>query len=363
MTTPITPRPAPSPAPIPRPLAAPPTPASPSKPQSRLAQVRCGKLALPPRMIVYGQESVGKTTLAANAGALFADLEGGSGELAVPRYPFNPGELDEFRPRTYEQVLEMVEDLIANPGHGHPALAIDTADALEALIHASLCKKYKVDSIEKVGGGFNKGYKIAVEELRRLLERLDRVRAQGVVIIMVAHARVSTFKNPNGPDYDRFSLKVYDGKDASFAGQLKEWCEIVAFLHYEGGAKKEGDEKRPRGWSTNRRIVQLAHDAAWDAKWRLTVPMEMEFELDHGAPWAPFADAIARARVSSTAGPTTQDQILIELNRIAVDEFVTAAGTKTSRKQIIDLIPVASSSGLARILAGLKATPTPKQEQ
>lgn len=372
MAAPIPSRtPASSQTPAPRPAAAAPKPpqapkagaAPPAKPASRLGQVRRGKLALSPRMIVYGQESVGKTTLAADAGALFADIEGGSGELDVARYPFNPGELDEFKPRNYEQILEMVEDIIANPGHGHTALAFDTADALEALIHQYLCKKHKVDSIEKVGGGFGKGYRAAVEELRRFLARLDMIRAQGVTIILVAHARVATFKNPEGPDYDRFGLKVYDGKEASFAGQLREWCEIVAFLRYESGAKKEEDEKRARGWSTNRRIVQLAHDAAWDAKWRLTVPMEMEFELDASAPWAPFADAIERARVASASGPSIADQIMTELNRIAAEEFTTAAGTKTTRQAVIDMIATASASALARVLEGLTKTASPTQTQ
>jgi hypothetical protein len=156
-------------------------------PPSKLGQIKRGKLSLPPRVLVYGPEGVGKSSLAADAGALFGDIEGGSGELDVARYPFNPGAPDEFKPRSYEQLLEMVDDLIANPGHGFPAISLDTVDALEAQIHAYLCKKHKVDSIEKVGGGFGKGYRAAVEELRRFLAKLDLIRAQGVAIILIAH--------------------------------------------------------------------------------------------------------------------------------------------------------------------------------
>lgn len=340
--------------------AAKPSKPEPAKPQpSKLAHVKRGKLALPPRVLVYGPEGVGKSSLAADAGALFGDIEGGSGELDVARYPFNPGEPDEFKPRNYDQLMDMVDDLIANPDHGFRAVALDTADALEALIHQYLMKKHKVDSIEKVGGGFGKGYRAAVEELRRFLAKLDLIRAQGVAIILIAHSVTSTFKNPEGPDYDRFQLKVYDGKQASFAGQLKEWSEIVAFIRFEGGAKKDDDEKRARGWSSGRRIVQLAREAAWDAKWRLTVPMEMEFELDPVHPWTPFADAIERARLASSAGPSLVDQIMTELNRIAVEEFTTTAGTKTSRSQIVAMLETSSASALSRVLDGLAKTPTP----
>jgi hypothetical protein len=361
--------PTPSKAPVPRPVAA----ATPQRPQakndqkaapSRLGNLKRGRLALPPRCLFYGPEGVGKTSIAVDADALIGDIEGGSGELNALRYPFNPGDPDEYKPRDYNQVCAMIDDLIAHPDHGLKAIALDTADALEALIHQHLCTTHKVSSIEKVGGGFGKGYRAAVEELRRFLSKLDLVRAQGVAIIIVAHSVTSTFKNPEGPDYDRFQLKVNDTKSASFAGQLKEWCEIVGFIHFESGAKKlEEDDKRARGWSTGRRIVQLAREAAWDAKWRLTVPMDMEFELDAVHPWAPFADAIARAReASTTSGPSLSDQIMTELNRIGLDSFTTAAGRPVTRDTIIGMLETSSQSNLARVLAGLAATPTPSKE-
>lgn len=358
--------PASSPTPAPRPAAAAPTPpkngALAKALPSRIGQVRRGKLALPPRVLVYGPEGVGKSSVAADANALFADIEGGSGELDVARYPFNPGELDESKPRNYDQLVDMADDLIAHPDHGYTALALDTADALEALIHQYLCKKHKVDSIEKVGGGFGKGYRAAVEELRRFLSKLDLIRAQGIAIILIAHSVTSTFKNPEGPDFDRFQLKVYDGKQASFAGQLKEWCEILAFVRFEGGAKKDEDEKRARGWMSGRRMVQLAREAAWDAKWRLTVPMEMEFELDAVHPWAPFADAIVRARAASSNGPSLNDQIMTELNRIAIEEFSTADGKQTTRAAIVSMVETASASRLAAVLEGLRKITAPTKE-
>jgi len=310
-----------------------------------------------------GHSLIAKERMIRGRRFLSEDIEGGSGELDAVRYPFNPGEPDEFKPRDYNQVVAMVDDLIAHPGHGQQALAIDTADALEALIHQHLCTTHKVSSIEKVGGGFGKGYRAAVEELRRFLSKLDLVRAQGVAIILIAHSVTSTFKNPEGPDYDRFQLKVNDTKSASFAGQLKEWCEIVGFIHFEGGAKKlDEDDKRARGWSSNRRMVQLERAAAWDAKCRLTVPMEMKFELDPVHPWAPFGDAIDRQRNAGASGPSLQDQIMTELNRIGADSFTTAAGRPVLRAAIIDMLATASQSELSRVLAGLAATAAPNKE-
>jgi len=53
---------------------------------SILKTVRTGKVVRPQRGVIYGVESVGKTTLAAQAPSpIFLDIEGGSSHLDVPR--------------------------------------------------------------------------------------------------------------------------------------------------------------------------------------------------------------------------------------------------------------------------------------
>jgi hypothetical protein len=89
--------------------------------------------------------------------------------------------------------------------------------------------------------------------------------------------------------------------------------------------------------------------------------METEFELDPVHPWAPFADAIERQRNAGVGGPSMRDQIMTELNRIAADEFTTAAGTRTSRAAVVAMLDTASASELARVHAGLASTPSPAQ--
>ena len=353
------------PVPLPRPIAAaqprtasPPratAPASGAKP-SRLGAVKKGQLRSQLRHLFYGPEGVGKSSLAADAPApLFLDLEGGADNLDVARYAFRD-EPGGHVPRSYGDVLEAVDDLIGNPGHGYQTVAIDTVDALEALIHRHICD-VKFGAGTKSGiedFGFGKGYKAAVEELRRFLARLDALRATGVQVVMIGHSVVATFKNPEGEDFDRYQLHCH----RDFGGQIKEWCDVVGFIRFEGGAAKlTGDTSksaRARGWSTARRLVHLSREAAWDAKCRLSLPAELELDATH--PWAPFAAATHGAQDATSADLVAA--IDAELMRIigGDGEFVTAAGRTTSPAAIRAMTAAADAATLTRILAGLRAT-------
>jgi hypothetical protein len=343
--------------PTPRPVStngkAPPQ-SAPATTKSRLGNVKRGQLRSALRYMFYGPEGVGKSTLLADVkDVLLADIEGGSDNVDVPRYMFRDEEGGHV-PRSYAEVTAMVEDLIATPDHGYSALGIDTFDALEALIHRHICELHSKSSIEEFG--FGKGYQVALDEMRRFLSLLDRLRAQGVEVVIVGHSIVKTFKNPEGEDYDRYQLRVHD----KLGGLVKEWCDIVGFVRFDGGAAKlKGDmaqTKRARGWSSGKRIVHLARDAAWDAKSRLALPAEIELDVAH--PWAPFLAAQHGARDSSVE--SIRAEITAELDRICgVGQdavFMTASGKNTNRVNVLEMVDHADAATLNRILNGLRAT-------
>ncbi len=362
MATPApTPRPAPTTAPAPRPAGAKPQQPAAQKPRaSRLGGVQRGRLKLPPRLLFYGPEKIGKSSLASDAAdPIFLDIEGGSSELDVARYPFRDGDGGHV-PHNYDDVLGAIDDLQAGQ-HDYGSCVIDTIDALEALIWMHVCKANNKANIEAFGYG--KGYKVALAELRVLLSRLDGLRARGMQIILLGHALVTTFKNPEGEDYDRYQLRMHN----LAAEEVKGWCDVIGFMRFEGGgAKLSGDEsqnKRARGYSTGRRLIHLAREAAWDAGSRLALPAEIE--LDQAHPWAPFAAAKDTARDATVE--TLVNDIVTEVDRITGGdrsiEFVTSGGRHTSFAEINTVIAQNDAGALTRVLAGLKATASVSTEQ
>lgn len=285
---------------------------------SRLGAVKSGIIHSPRRIFIYGAEGTGKTTLAANAERpIFIDADGGSTDLDVERYPFRDDD-EGHVPRTFSEVLGAVTD-IATAEHKYRTLVIDTGDAIEKLIWQHLLdresgrgKDGELTSIESFGYG--KGYTMAVDEWRALAVRLDRLRAvKKMDIIILAHATVKNFKNPAGPDYDRWVPAV----NPQAAGFLKGWSDIVGMLAHEEVAKAEKKGMKAKGFSTGVRVLKLAHSAAFDAKGRGNLPDEIEIPVE--APWSPVAAAIAAGYETDVKKLT--EQIGGEVERIGDDEL------------------------------------------
>lgn len=246
---------------------------------SKLENVTRGKLKEAIRYMFIGVESVGKTSLVAAhpSNPILFDCEGGSAHVDIARYQFGDGNAGHI-PKTFEDVLDGISDLM-DSDHSYGALAIDTVDALEALIWDHVCKQAGVANIDDIGGGFGKGVSQALTAGWRILAaRLDQLRLhKNMDTILVGHTHVKTYANPTGDDYDRFSMRIQDAKTTTAAGFLRGWVDVHGFMMFEGITKKERGDKNAIGIETGRRLIQFRRTAAWDAKTRIAIPETVEY--------------------------------------------------------------------------------------
>jgi hypothetical protein len=239
----------------------PPKAAEPAK-RFTLADVTKGKVTTGDKVVAYGPEGVGKSTFAASfPKPIFLCAESGTNHLDVARLP---------PPKDYEDVLHAVK-LLIHEQHTYGTFVVDTVDWLEPLIWLATCLDAKAQSIEKVGGGFGKGYKAALDKWRVVVSLLEQLVGKGMNVVLLGHSKLKTFKNPTGPDFDRYNLSIHSGEDANAAGLLKQWCDLVLFINYEGFAlKREGDDAglfaRGKGVATGNRLIFAERTAAFDAK-------------------------------------------------------------------------------------------------
>lgn len=225
-------------------------------PAKVLANVQKGKKQKPWRMLVYGVEGVGKSTLAAATPAPLFIGEDGVNHLDAARLPVE----------SWVQLRAAINAL-ATEQHEYKTLVLDTVDWAEPLNWEFICARDKEKSVESYGYG--KGYVVALDEWRALLTDLERLqRERGVNVMLLGHCQQKTFKNPEGPDFDRYELKL----NLKAGGLLKEWCDAVLFANHEQYAKTDDRTKRVRGVSTGARWLHTERTAAYDAKNRFSLP-------------------------------------------------------------------------------------------
>jgi hypothetical protein len=271
-----------------------------------LGAITRGRVAAPLRILCYGVEGVGKSTLGADSPSpIFLGAEDGTAHLDVARLP---------QPESWADVLEAAAMLTREP-HEFKTLVIDSLDWVEPLIHRFVCAEAKVKSMEDVSYG--KLYVAALEQWRIFIVALDRLRsAKRMHIVMVAHALVKSFKNPEGPDYERYQLKIHD----KAAALLREWVDELLFARFETFASKGKNEHRAKGISTGARVVQTIRAAAYDAKTRHGLrdgmPLSWE-EIERGC-LAGDAEALAAAQADALAAV----QMAPEADRPKADGWV-----------------------------------------
>jgi hypothetical protein len=271
-----------------------------------LAAVKRGVIDAPIRTLIYGVEGIGKSTASAGAPSpIFLGAEEGANRLDVARLP---------EPQTWAEVLE-APAMLAMEEHQFQTLVIDTIDSIEPLIWAHVVRlvgKPGVRTIEDMGYG--KGYIAALNEWHLLLSALDRLRrAKNMGIVLVGHAQIKRFSNPDGMDFDRYSLKVHE----KAGGLLRGWSDAVLFAQWETYVAEDERTKKGKGVSTGARLLYTQRTASFDAKNRFGLPERLPLS------WRAYADAIGAPKDPSALAASVTEK-LEQLGDEALTAKVTA---------------------------------------
>jgi AAA domain len=194
---------------------------------SKLARIQRGRDRKPPRLLLYGTEGIGKSTFAAGAPKpIFVQTEDGLDEIACDRFPLAT---------SFDDVTGALAELAGQP-HDYESVVVDSVDWLERLVWDKVCRDAGVSSIEKVDGGFSKGYVAALTPWRDIVAALNFLRNQrGMAVLLIAHAKVEKFEDPESSPYDRYTPRLH--KHA--AALLTEWADAVLFATRKFRAQSE----------------------------------------------------------------------------------------------------------------------------
>jgi hypothetical protein len=284
-----------------------------------------GKQHRAQRVVIYGVESVGKSTFAAQfPKPLFLDVEGGTAHLDTDRAEIN-------------SALELDEALTACKSAEYQSIIIDSADWAERLILEHMLVTDKKKSVEDYGYG--KGFVMLAEKFARLLSVADQLITAGKNVVFIAHSKVQRVEPPDLMSaYDRFELKL----TKQSAPLLKEWADELWFFKFKTKTV-ESESGRSKGIGGKERIILTTHSAAYDAKTRSGLAEELPMA------WESVAHLFAAPakEVANRDQEVPAWQFEIERNAEDVDAFLRAKGMINESRKWRD----AGDKALARIKA------------
>lgn len=233
-----------------------------------MIHISTGPINRAQKVVIYGVEGIGKTTLASQVpDPLFIDTEGGTSHLDVKRTQ---------PPEDWGQLLDMVREVAATPDICK-SLVIDTADWAEQMAIDYICKKYKQTGLEAFGYG--KGYTYLGEEFGKLLAACDDVIHAGINVVIIAHARQRRVELPDETGgFDVWGLKL----SKQCAPMLKEWADALLFANYKTFVVQiDANHNKAQG---GKRVIYTTHSPTRDAKNRHGLPDEVDMTYEAISP-------------------------------------------------------------------------------
>ena len=249
---------------------------------SLLASIQRGRMSMPPRIMLYGVEGIGKSTFAAEAPKpIFVQTEDGLAQIDCDKFPLAT---------TFEEVRQALAELQTQV-HDYETVVIDSLDWLERLVWDAVCKEYGVKSIEKADGGYAKGYTHALTYWRQIVDLLGALRTgKGMAVVLIAHAKVEKFEDPESAAYDRYSPRLH--KHAS--ALICEWSDAVLFAtrkfrtqSEDAGFNRKRTIANAIGKNGGERIIRCIGGPSCIAKNRFGLPEELPLS------WAAFVAALS----------------------------------------------------------------------
>ena len=252
---------------------------------------------LPSRVVMYAGEKAGKTSFACFApNPLVLMTTGETGLLSLidagqvpPTAHLPPSDESPTGFTTWDGLTSSVEAVLRDP-HDFRTLVLDTANGAENMLTAAVCQRaFNGDWAEF--NSYGRGMAACVPEWGDFLRLLDEVRVRRKMsILFLHHARVKSFQNPTGKDWDQWKPEAND----KFWSLTHKWADVITF--FGSRVKVSKDDK---AYGQEERFLRCTPSAAIVAGNRYGMPDEITAPAGARNLWVAFAKALQTAKAKA----------------------------------------------------------------
>ena len=184
---------------------------------------------VPPKIILYGRNGIGKSRFALKApNPIFLDLDENIYELSV-----SSNKTFGVSIKTYDDVMAFLGTLF-NQDHEFKTLVVDSLSSLEKLVIEKVLKDNKVSSLASFQYG--QGYQKMMPLWDQFLEKLKNLwEHKKIMVIMLAHFKEKREEHLTGASYMQYQINLYE----KASELLRNWCSCVLFADDEIELKDE----------------------------------------------------------------------------------------------------------------------------
>ncbi len=254
---------------------------------------------LPSRVVLYAPEKHGKTSFGCHAPEpIFLMTKGETGLLSliesgqVPPVAHFPNDFTEWG-----QLVGAVQALIREQ-HNYRTLVLDTGNGAELLLMAAVCNDAPFGGNWNEFNSYGRGIAACTPVWGSFLADLDTLRIKrGMAILFLHHAKVKTFSDPSGKDFDQWRPEAQD----KLWGLTHKWADVIAFY----GNRVKVYQDKAQG---EQRFLRCNPSAAIVAGNRYGMPDEITSQPGGKNLWTAFATALRAAKSKGKQAQQPQAQ-------------------------------------------------------
>lgn len=237
------------------------------------------------KIVLNGVEGWGKTTVAAFSENPLLVMAGNETSYRTLLNNKRAPAVNAVHIESWPDLLEFIGSLKKYGGDRFDTLGLDSLTSVESMLHEYICDKdFHGDWGENGFTAYGRGYSSASKEISKLLDALDSAQQECELdLLVLGHVDVTTFKNPMGADFDRYTCAMHERAWK----YVKKWADDILFATFmqvvEAKDKKPGTKGKGKGGQL--RVIYTEHCDAFDAKNRSGLPRVIDIPNNYEQAW------------------------------------------------------------------------------